>query len=70
MSPHDLDLITSLYDYEDGYVSSYSASHDEELDSSEREEEVDPFTYYSTKYFTFTRGTYDLMLKDLSGQDP
>ena len=24
--------------------------------------------YYSARYFVFTRGTYDLMHKDLSGQ--
>ena len=32
------------------------------------EEEVDPFMYYSDRYFVFTRGTYDLMHKDLSGE--
>ena len=45
MSPHDLDLITSLYGDEDGYASSYSAAFDEELESSSsewEEEEVDP----------------------------
>ena len=79
MNPNELDFITSLYDSEDGYASPYSATIDEELDSStsedsesgsseEEAEEVDPFMYCSTRYFAFTRGTYDLMLKDLSGQ--
>ena len=38
MNPNDVDLITSLYDLEDGYVSPYSATIDEELDSSASDE--------------------------------
>ena len=48
---------------------------DEECDSwvifiqpQREEEEVDPLMYCSTRYFVFTRGTYDLMVKDWSGQ--
>ena len=71
MNSHDPDLITSLYDYEDAFASSYSTSFDEELELSSskwEEEEVDPFMYYSAKYFAFARGTYALMRKDLLGQ--
>ena len=79
MNPNEVDFITSLYDSEDGYASPYSATIDEDSDSSasedcesassgEEAEEVDPFMYCSARYFAFTRGTYDLMLKDLSGQ--
>ena len=79
MNPNELYFITSLYDYEDGYASPYSATIDEDMDSSiseyyesasseEEAEEVDPFMYCSTRYFAFTIGMYDLMLKDLSGQ--
>ena len=32
------------------------------------EGEVDPFMSRSPRYFAFTRDTYDLMLKDLSGE--
>ena len=88
-SPNDVDLITSLYHSEDGYVSPYSATIDEELDSSAfdevlawptldedresclfqwEEEEVDPLMYCLARYFVLTRGTYVLMLKDLSGE--
>ena len=28
---------------------------------------MDPFMYFSPRYFAFTRDTYDLMLKDLLG---
>ena len=41
MNPHDQDLITSLYDYEDGYAfESYSTTFDEELESSASDEEL------------------------------
>ena len=79
MNPNEVDFITSLYDYEDGYASPYSATIDEDFDSSasedcelassgEEAEEVDPFMYCSARYFAFTRSTYDLMLRDFSGQ--
>ena len=68
-----------MYDSEDGYALPYSTTIDEELDSSTSEDcesasseeearEVDLFMYYSARYFAFTKGTCDLMLKDLSGQ--
>ena len=79
MNPNEIDLITSLYDSEDGYASPYSATINDDLDSStsedyestsseEEAEEVDPFMYCSARYIAFTRGMYDLMLKDLLGQ--
>ena len=40
MNPHDHDLITSLYDYEDGFASSYSTSFHEELESYTSDEEL------------------------------
>ena len=41
-----------------------TSDEDCESSSSEREEdEVDPFMYCSARYFAFTRGMYDLMLK-------
>mgnify|MGYP006905983419 CR=1 FL=1 len=62
MNPHDLDLITSLYGYKDGFASSYSTLFNEKLESSAsdeelelsssewEEEEVDPFMYYLAMY--------------------
>ena len=78
MNPNEVDFITSLYDSKDGYLSPYSATIDEDSDlsasedcesasSGEEAEEVYSFMYCSARYFAFTRGTYDLMLKDLSG---
>ena len=40
----------------------------ESLDSDRENEAVDPFMYCSPRYFAFSRGTYDLMVNDLSGQ--
>ena len=40
----------------------------ESLDSDREDEAVDPFMYCSPRYFAFSRGTYNLMIKDLLGQ--
>ena len=40
----------------------------ESSDSDREDEAVDPFMYCSPRYFAFSRGTYNLMVKDLLGQ--
>ena len=40
----------------------------ESSNSNDEDEAVDPFMYCSARYFAFSTGTYDLMVKDLSRQ--
>ena len=54
---------TTSFIYEDELempIDSFAFEHEDEV--------VDPFMYCSPKYFALTRGMYDLMIKDLSGQ--
>mgnify|MGYP000615555853 CR=1 FL=1 len=40
----------------------------ESSNSNDEDEAVDPFMYSPARYFAFSRGAYDLMVKDLLGE--
>ena len=56
-----------IEDVSSNSTNSITSEEDDELETFETEDDVDPLTYCSPRYFAFNRGTYDLMVKDLSG---
>ena len=56
-----------IEDVSSNSTNSITSEEDDELETFETEDDVDPLMYCSPRYFAFNRGTYDLMVKDLSG---
>ena len=56
-------LSSASFESEDELEMTFESSY-----SDHEDEAVDPFMYSPARYFAFSRGAYDLMVKDLLGE--